>query len=921
VIEGATPGRICGQLVRGVSKRRWVRLVTEAGYDAVAWTVGLLTVARATSELAGTHMTTVALGVRVAGICAVAAGCGFLAGLYRGRYLRGSRDEVTAVALAGLLTTCCVAVIGLALVPRQRALLGTVLGGAAFAVVAMLGARYAVFAARLRSRPAAPTAVKIIVFGAGDAGTQLIHRLATQSGAAYRPVAILDDDPAKRRLRIDGVPVLGGRGQMTEVAANSGARVLVIAIAGRSGRVIHDLTEAAERCGLVPKVIPSVRELLTGGARIEGVRDPRISDLLGRPAAATDVASVRERIAGKRVLVTGAGGSIGAELCRQLHRLGPAELIMLDRDESALHAVQLALNGRALLDSEETVLADIRDQRRIREVFGRFRPDIVFHAAALKHLPLLESYPAEALKSNVWGTVTVLEAAADHGVQSFVNISTDKAANPVSVLGYSKRIAERLTAYMSAKTGAAYLSVRFGNVLGSRGSVLTALSAQVAAGGPLTVTHPDVRRYFMLAEEAVHLVLQATAIGRGGEVLVLDMGEPVRITDMARRLTASAGRDVDIVFTGLRPGEKLTEDRLGAGETDQRPCHPLICQVPVPALNPREVTALDPDADAHSLRQALARYAYGDSGDGTAAVPLPDRAGTLPAQEAGPRLAGWPRSARLRTRSSMRPAKLSQPRHQPLQQAGGIRIGAPRSACRVGHVVLGGVAKQQHALASRMSTRQPAGERLAGGARPDPLTAPDEFLERERTRPCPGCGGHGIPEIFPGHRQHESGPGQVRGAGDAAAVRGGLDPVRGHDRDDFGVRRVSAAEHPGRAHRHGHAERGQPPGEQRGRHRGPAYVRRAQHENAGLGRGIPLRCRNMRDTIFVIHLDITKSCFSSAFHAGSRNFPQLSTVPGLGRDFISAALGVHSFLTTHAGRQAPLGLRGLATATCISERK
>ncbi len=226
----------------------------------------------------------------------------------------------------------------------------------------------------LRSRPPAPTAMKIIVFGAGDAGTPLIHRLATRSGAAYRPVAILDDDPAKRRLRIDGVPVLGGRGQMTEVAANTGARVLVIAIAGRSGRVIHDLTEAAERCGLVPKVIPSVRELLTGGARIEGVRDPRISDLLGRPAAATDVASVRERIAGKRVLVTGAGGSIGAELCRQLHRLGPAELIMLDRDESALHAVQLALSGRALLDSEETVLADIRDQRRIRRCSGGSGP-------------------------------------------------------------------------------------------------------------------------------------------------------------------------------------------------------------------------------------------------------------------------------------------------------------------------------------------------------------------------------------------------------------------------------------------------------------------------------------------------------------------------------------------------------------------
>jgi FlaA1/EpsC-like NDP-sugar epimerase len=267
------------------------------------------------------------------------------------------------------------------------------------------------------------------------------------------------------------------------------------------------------------------------------------------------------------------------------------------------------------------VLADIRDERRVREVFERFRPDIVFHAAALKHLPLLESYPAEALKSNVWGTLTVLKAATDNGVHAFVNISTDKAADPVSVLGYSKRITERLTAYMSAQTGRAYLSVRFGNVLGSRGSVLTTLCAQVAAGGPVTVTDPDVKRYFMLADEAVHLVLQAATIGRAGEVLVLDMGEPVRIADIARRLTASAGRQLDIEFTGLRPGEKLMEDWLGPGEADLRPFHPLICQVPVPMLHPDEVTVLDPNADADSLRRTLARLARGPARDGVMTVP------------------------------------------------------------------------------------------------------------------------------------------------------------------------------------------------------------------------------------------------------------------------------------------------------------
>jgi FlaA1/EpsC-like NDP-sugar epimerase len=639
VSEGPLAREVRWRLARDMARYRWLRMTAQAGYDAACWLCGLLVAARATGGLTGAHVTGAAFWYEVPGTCALVAACGLTAGLYRGRYLRGSSDEVLAVMVAAALTACCLVVVAPLLPAGQRALLETVALGAMLALAAMLGARYVDYAARLRARPSAGTAVKVIVFGAGDAGAMLIQRLATQSNAAYRPVAILDDDPAKRRLRIHGVPVLGGRGQIAEAAASTGATVLVIAIAGEAAQVIQDLTEAAERCGLVVKVIPSLRELLTGRAQIEGVRDPRIGDLLGRRAVTADVASVRQHIAGQRVLVTGAGGSIGAELCRQLHRLGPAQLIMLDRDESALHAVQLTLHGRALLDSEETALADIRDRHRIREVFERFRPDIVFHAAALKHLPLLECCPAEALKSNVLGTLTVLEAAADYGVRSFVNISTDKAANPVSVLGYSKRITERLTAHMSARAGGRYLSVRFGNVLGSRGSVLTTLSAQVAAGGPVTVTDPDVSRYFMLADEAVHLVLQAAAIGRAGEVLVLDMGEPVRIADMARRLAASCGREASIVFTGLRPGEKLTEDRLGPGETDQRPNHPLISQVPVSPLSADEVAGLDPHADAEFVRQALARLARSSSPDGSVTIPA-QNLGPLAAREAEAGLSG-----------------------------------------------------------------------------------------------------------------------------------------------------------------------------------------------------------------------------------------------------------------------------------------
>ena len=350
-----------------------------------------------------------------------------------------------------------------------------------------------------------------------------------------------------------------------------------------------------------------------GGARIEGVRDPRISDLLGRRPIRTDVTAIAGHFAGKRILVTGAGGSIGSELCRQLHQFAPAELIMLDRDESALHEVQLTLHGRALLDSDETLLADIRDPRRVREVFERFHPQIVFHAAALKHLPLLERYPAEAVQSNVLGTQTVLEAAAACGVESCVTISPDKAADPVSVLGYSKRIAERLTAHMAGQADGTYLSVRFGNVLGSRGSVLGALSAQVKAGGPLTVTHPDVTRYFMTVDEAIQLVLQATVIGGSGEVLILDMGDPVRIADIARRLSAQSAHPVDIVFTGLRPGEKLAEDLLGIDEEDYRPSHPLIRHALVKPLDPGRLSPLALGCAPDDLRRRLAECAKGEA--------------------------------------------------------------------------------------------------------------------------------------------------------------------------------------------------------------------------------------------------------------------------------------------------------------------
>ncbi|GAA1773546.1 hypothetical protein GCM10009681_51280 [Luedemannella helvata] len=335
------------------------------------------------------------------------------------------------------------------------------------------------------------------------------------------------------------------------------------------------------------------------------IGDAHLWELLGRGQVDTGLDAMAGYLDGKRVLVTGAGGSIGSELCRQISRHHPAELMMLDRDETGLHAVQFSLHGRALLDSPELILADLRDADEIARVVRRRRPDVIFHAAALKHLTLLERHPAEAIKTNVWGTLTVLEAARD--VERFVNLSTDKAAQPSSVLGYSKRITERLTAHAAAAYDGTFLSVRFGNVLGSRGSALTAFRAQVAAGGPITVTHPDVTRYFMTVQEAVQLVIHAGVIGGDGEALVLEMGKPVRIVDVARQLARRAPSPVEIVFTGLRPGEKMHEELFGPDECDIRPRHPLISHVTVPPLDPAEVRVIDLAGSPMDIVAHLAR--------------------------------------------------------------------------------------------------------------------------------------------------------------------------------------------------------------------------------------------------------------------------------------------------------------------------
>ena len=504
--------------------------------------------------------------------------------LYQGRYRIGSLGEVGALAAvvlgAGIGTS--VLLVGLP-IPRLMPLSIPMVA----AVMTLVGAS----AGRvlLRTLLAAMQQVeggeRVLIFGAGEAGAQLVRSMQIDPKSPYLPVGFLDDDPSKRHRRAYGLRVLGNRESIGQAARRTAASTLIIALPSADAPLLLEVSRIAVEQELQVKTLPALADLRSPEAGIRDVRDIDLAGILGRRPLDTDVDAIADYLNSKRVLVTGAGGSIGAELCRQIHRYAPAELIMLDRDESALHAVELALYGRALLDTPRVILADIRDAVAIENIFASRRPEVVFHAAALKHLPMLEQYPAEAWKSNVIGTANVLSAAEKAGVERFVNISTDKAANPISVLGQSKRIAERLTAQIAKRASGSYLSVRFGNVLGSRGSVLMTFAAQIAAGGPLTVTDPDVTRYLMTVDEAVQLVIQAAALGRGGEALVLDMGKPIRIDDVARRLVAMCPRRIDIVYTGLREGEKMHEDLLGCEEVDVRPVHPLISHVPVPPLD------------------------------------------------------------------------------------------------------------------------------------------------------------------------------------------------------------------------------------------------------------------------------------------------------------------------------------------------
>ena len=528
---------------------------------------------------------------------------GFVVGLYRRRWRYGSFDEVAGLIITSVISTSILMTIrffdhSINPFPRSVILVG---GCAGLFLIAANRYVWRLIREQLR-RPTERTAIKILVYGAGEGGIQMVNTMLRNPSSLYLPVGFIDDNPETHRLTISGVPVLGGRENLAEARGKTGASTLLIAIPSADSELINAISTQAQALNMEVKIVPPVQNLNERPLDPSDIRDLTDEDLLGRRKIQIDLQQISEYLVNRRVLVTGAGGSIGSELCRQLARFNPAELIMLDRDESALHEVQLSIHGRALLDTPQTVLADLRDQATINHIFETRKPEVVFHAAALKHLPLLERYPSEAYQTNVLGTATLLKAAQKTNVQVFVNISTDKAANPISVLGYSKRIAERVTSYFGLHSNSGkYISVRFGNVLGSRGSVLMSFRDQIEKGGPVTVTHRGVTRYFMTISEAVQLVIQAGAIGNNGEVLVLDMGNPVSIYDVAAQLVRNSRKQVEIEIVGLRSGEKVHEELFGDGEVDARPEHPLISQVPVKPIELDLLVASPTDAAAFMI--------------------------------------------------------------------------------------------------------------------------------------------------------------------------------------------------------------------------------------------------------------------------------------------------------------------------------
>ena len=489
-------------------------------------------------------------------------------GLYRGlwRYtdIWDLRNIVSAVAFSSLALYLLVhRAFGLTSYPRAVFMID-----AGVLVLLMSGVR--TLPRMITELRRTPGGRRVLVYGAGDAGEMIIREMRGGSGRPYQPIGLIDDDRAKVGLRIHGVPVLGTGHDVPAIIERLKPHEVLIAIPHAEPAAIRSIVRSLEPFKIPIKTLPNLRDLIDGKVDLAKIRSLSVEDLLVRSPVGLDIQPVKSLIAGRRVMVTGAGGSIGSELCRQIANLKPASLVMLDRYENTLHAIRVELDDRRRACRIIPVIGDVTDAARVNAVLGEHKPEIIFHAAAHKHVPLMEENPCEAVKNNVRGTRLLAQAADTHGVDRFILISTDKAVNPTSLMGASKRVAELVVQAQAVLSGTSFSIVRFGNVLGSNGSVVPRFLDQIKKGGPVTVTHPDIRRFFMLIPEAVQLVLHAASHSKGSATYVLEMGEQVKVLDMARHLIRLAGLvpedDIKIDFTGLRPGEKLFEELVGDDE-------------------------------------------------------------------------------------------------------------------------------------------------------------------------------------------------------------------------------------------------------------------------------------------------------------------------------------------------------------------
>jgi FlaA1/EpsC-like NDP-sugar epimerase len=505
---------------------------------------------------------------------------------------------------------------------------------------------------------------RALIVGAGDAGETVARDLLRRPQEGIAPIGFVDDDPHKRRIRIHGLPVLGSTAEIGDITDEHGADVILIALPNAPGSTIRDIVARCERTRAKLCIVPSVPEMLDGAQPSAGpVRAIRIEDLLRRDPVRTDMEAIAKYVSGQRVLVTGAGGSIGSELCRQICAFNPARLLMVGHGENSVFEIEQELI-REFGFAPTAIIGDIKDRIRMEEIFLEERPTVVFHAAAHKHVPLMESNPGEAVKNNILGAKNVAEIAAECGVKKFIYVSSDKAVNPTSVMGATKRIGEMIIQSLARTTQTEFAAVRFGNVLGSRGSVVPTMQKQIARGGPVTVTDAAMTRYFMTIPEAVQLILQAGVIGAKGEIFILDMGEPVRILDLARDLIRLSGlrpdHDVKIEFTGIRPGEKIFEELVYAQEEQGRTVHDKIfVSTTSEAISPsqvmREVDRLIRLARegerAATLRDEILRLArsgfeYSSGSDTAPATPSRGNSngGTAPSDDSNPLPGGVPTS-------------------------------------------------------------------------------------------------------------------------------------------------------------------------------------------------------------------------------------------------------------------------------------